>query len=300
MNVGILYIGTGNYLNFWSDFYTNCEKYFLPNTPKKYFLFTDQVKSEAIYIYIYENSDKIKVLKIKHRPWPEVTLNRFATFLQYSSEFDSDYLFFFNANLRCVAPILPEDFLPAGTQNLVATQAMGFFHRLPDEFSYDRNPKSQAYIPFGQGEKYFQGGLQGGTREAFLDACKILNRAVEIDRENGIIAIWHDESHWNKFLLGRQDIKILSPAYLFPEGCNSPIKPKIIVLDKNNYGGHEFMRSNYRNLRAWRIRNLWKPKYLLQFLKNKIHRVIREIWILRKLRNFAKRIIWRIKAIARK
>lgn len=160
---------------------------------------------------------------------------------------------------------------------------MGFFNLLPDEFSYDRNPKSQAYIPFGQGEKYFQGGLQGGTRKAFLEACKILNRAVEIDRENGVIALWHDESHWNKFLLGRQDIKILSPAYLFPEGCDSPITPKIIVLDKNNYGGHEFMRSNYRSLSAWRRRHLWRPKYLLQFLKHKGYPVMRKVWILRKL-----------------
>lgn len=43
LNIAILYIGIGKYKNFWFDFYNTCEKYFLPNHIKQYFLFTDKI-----------------------------------------------------------------------------------------------------------------------------------------------------------------------------------------------------------------------------------------------------------------
>ena len=41
MKIAILYICTGKYNIFWKDFYTSCEKNFIPNSEKHYFVFTD-------------------------------------------------------------------------------------------------------------------------------------------------------------------------------------------------------------------------------------------------------------------
>lgn len=35
----------------------------------------------------------------------------------------------------------------------------------------------------------------------FLDACLTMTDAIDIDTKNGIVAQWHDESHWNRFLV---------------------------------------------------------------------------------------------------
>lgn len=34
MNIGIFFIGNGNYINFFENYYDNCEKYFLENKLK--------------------------------------------------------------------------------------------------------------------------------------------------------------------------------------------------------------------------------------------------------------------------
>lgn len=49
MEIGILYIAIGKYVAFFNDFYKTCEKYFLVDTPKTYFVFTDQPFLEFRY-----------------------------------------------------------------------------------------------------------------------------------------------------------------------------------------------------------------------------------------------------------
>ena len=46
MKIGILYICTGKYEIFWKDFYLTCEKYFISEAEKHYFIFTDITELE--------------------------------------------------------------------------------------------------------------------------------------------------------------------------------------------------------------------------------------------------------------
>lgn len=65
---------------------------------------------------------------------------------------------------------------------------------------------------------------------------KLLRDRVDKDYKNDIIAIWHDESHLNKFFIDNQEnVNALSPDYAFPE-CfpNYPYQQKIIHLAKDN------------------------------------------------------------------
>jgi hypothetical protein len=74
-----------------------------------------------------------------------------------------------------------------------------------------------------------------------LQLIKDIDRNIDEDFSKNIIAIWHDESHLNKYLLGK-NIKISVTEYGYPEGIGLPIKLKIIILEKGRFGGHNWLR----------------------------------------------------------
>ena len=41
MKLAVVFIGTGDYINFLPSYYEACEEYLVPNTEKTYFVFTD-------------------------------------------------------------------------------------------------------------------------------------------------------------------------------------------------------------------------------------------------------------------
>ena len=62
-----------------------------------------------------------------------------------------------------------------------------------------------------------------------------LNKRIDEDYHKGIIAIWHDESHINKYIYEKGNYRLLSPAYCYPEGWELPFEKRILVLDKKKY-----------------------------------------------------------------
>lgn len=253
--IGILYICTGNYTIFWKDFYLSMEKNFINDYEKHYFVFTNNKEID----FENENSRIHKIYQ-EDLGWPDNTLKRFHVFLKHEKELlNMNYLFFFNANLLVLENITKEEFLPINNQNLVATLHPGFYNKNREKFTYENNKKSTAYIAKEKGVYYFAGGLNGGKTIEFLNAMKNMKENTDIDIEKKIIAKWHDESHWNKYLIGQNDIKILGPEYLCPEGWDLPFKQKILIRDKNNYGGHNTLRKKQEtatDILIKKIRNL--------------------------------------------
>jgi hypothetical protein len=234
MKIAILYICTGKYTIFWEDFFHSCERYFFPTKEKRYFVFTDGKLVPS------ENS-KIHRIEQKNLGWPGNTLYRFKMFWGIREQLDTfDYIFFFNANCEFMAPIGSE-FLPSIEEGIVVVRHPGFFEKTPDEVTYDRNPKSQAYIPLGQGSYYICGGINGGHTEDYLELIDTLNKAIELDDANGVLALWHDESHINKYITEHPH-KLQSPSYCYPEGWNIPFEKIILVRNKERYGGHDVLR----------------------------------------------------------
>jgi hypothetical protein len=226
---------------FWKDFFLKAEKNFLPGIHKEYFVFTD---AKRLY------SDKISRIHKRYQEklgWPFDTLKRFEMFLQVESELEKfDYLFFFNANMR-VVEIVDKTFLPSDEEGLLAVKHTWLYNTSPTEFPLETNPKSTAYIEPGTATHYFMGGLNGGTTRCYLQLIKDINRNIYEDLGKNIIAIWHDESHLNKYLLGKK-IKILGTEYGYPQGAELPFKPKIIILEKGRFGGHAWLRSGKKNV----------------------------------------------------
>ncbi len=247
--IAILYIATGRYIRFWNEFYSAMEKYFLPNHEKTYFLFTDDTTLKL--------PGNVVRIPQKQLPWPQITLNRYRFFTNIKKQLESfDYIYFLNANLIPRRPI-DETILPTPDQGLMFAIHPGFFNaRNPDTLPYERNPKSTAAVPAGQGRYYVMGGFTGGTSQAFLKMAEMLADETDQDTRNGIIARWHDESHLNKYLIQRQnagdDFLLLPPSYAIPEEALkdksypnlTPFKqhPHMILLDKRIRGGHAWLR----------------------------------------------------------
>ena len=158
--IGMLYICTGKYTVFWPEFYETFSRNFLPGCKKEYFVFTDAPS------IAHEDDPAVHRIDQPAYDWPLSTMKRFAIFLTQEKALEQlDYLFFFNANLICREVITPEEFLPRPQQGeqLLLVQQPGFWNKKPMFYSYDRNPRCTAYIPYNCG---YLRGIPGHVQRA--------------------------------------------------------------------------------------------------------------------------------------
>ncbi|MBR1847699.1 MAG: glycosyl transferase family 6 [Lachnospiraceae bacterium] len=227
-DIAIVYICTGKYDVFWKDFYLSFEEKFIPSRTKDYFVFTD---STSLYGAEQEN---VHVIYQENLGWPRNTLYRFRIFLAQEEELKKyEYVFFMNANVLCVDSI-GEEFLPE-KEGLLFVKHPGQYNKKKRDVTYERNPLSAAYIPVGEGKHYVCGGVNGGKSRDFLQMCRVLDERIAQDEEKGIIAVWHDESHINRYCYEYKKAKILNPGYCYPEGWKLPFKAKLVVREKSKY-----------------------------------------------------------------
>jgi Glycosyltransferase family 6 len=252
MKIGILYICTGNYTIFWKEFFESAESLLLPGMHKEYFVFTDAPMIE------YAQKENVHKIFQEKTTWPFSTLLRFHIFMKAEDYLKKmDYIFFFNANVKFVSVITAEEILPDPIKEdgLTGVLHSGYFKAKPNQFPYEKKQKrSTAFMT--EGKYYFQGCLSGGTSTAYLQLIRQLCQNVQTDLDNNIIAVWHDESQLNKYLSGK-NIKVLSPAYSYPEGRDFNFQPKILMLDKSKLGGHKYMRGQKEGL-IKKVKNIIK------------------------------------------
>ncbi len=255
MKIAILYICTGKYECFWDEFYSSAKNKFLINYEKHFFVFTDN-KS-----LINSKLQDVSFIYQEKIGWPFDTLYRYQFFSRIKNNLkEFDYSYYINANAIIVAEIGEEIF--PDPHSFIGSQHPCYFDKKSEEFIYERNPKSIAHIPFGNGEHYVMGAFIGGKTGPFLRMCEKLNEQIQVDLQKDIIAIWHDESHYNHFLQSNS-YKLLSPSYVYPEEMTLPFEPKIILRDKAKFGGHNSLRGIYENSIISKLRN--RIKYLFNW-----------------------------------
>ena len=290
MKLGILYICTGKYEIFWKDFYLSMEKNFVPEAEKHYFVFTDAPEIEfekglpapAIAGRQAGNPRIHRILQ-ENLGWPDNTLMRFDMFLKQENALRKmDYLYFMNADLLCIAPISFGEISPKDSARLVATLHPGYFNKPRRKFPYEKNKESAAYIPENAGTRYVAGGFNGGYADDFIAAMKKMSTDIAADKQKNITAVWHDESHWNKYISKRNDVTFLSPSYLYPESAKLSVIPKIIIRDKRKYFDYAAAGKAKNNASSQNIKDYFKQ---ISFIRNS------SVWI------FAGKWIRRIKFI---
>ena len=226
MKICILTIATNKYIQFVEKLYDNIEEHFLNGHEIEGIIFTE---------HEVETSDNIKISQIEHEPWPIPTLKRYNYFMKEAEHISKyDYCFYFDVDMGIIEKVGDEVL-----GNLVATMHPYQTFYSKSDRSYDRNPKSLAYVkPGDEGENYYAGGFNGGTTKRFLEMAEVISDRVTKDLENGVVALWHDESHMNRYLIDNPPTLSLTPSYCFAEeqmdNANYPYEPKIIALKKNH------------------------------------------------------------------
>ena len=235
------------------------QRNFLPDCKRKYFIFSDSPLSYFTDSVHVEDKSSIVYTYIENKPWPYITLLRYHLFVDYYHLWkDCDYTFFINGNY-CFYQHVGRDILPTPEESgLVVAEHQKSLDLHPRDYPYERNPRSTAYIPVGEGTHYYAGGLNGGITEEFYKLSLEIRDTTQKDLDNEIIAVWHDESQLNARLLHRT-VKILSPWYVWPSYSKKrSIRKQIIAgtLDKNNYGGYDWLRgaTDKKRKPKWRRR----------------------------------------------
>lgn len=220
MKVGLLIIATNKYDVFLQPLISSADEYFLKDQDVTYFIFTDK----KINI---DTNRKYKIINIVHREWPWMTLGRYKIFTEnYKELINMDYLYYCDADMKFV-DIVGDEIL----SDLVGTQHCGYYNV---RGTPETNNASLACVYSNEEMQYFAGGFNGGSKDNYLKMAKVLSNNIDIDYSNGIIAIWHDESHINRYFINNKPTKILDPGYCFHENSNRPFRKRLIALDKNH------------------------------------------------------------------
>lgn len=219
--IGLLIIATNKYIRFLEPLLKSADDYFLPNQDVTYFVFTNQ------NIDISSNRNIIKI-DTDHKEWPWMTLGRYKIFSNNSDILSKmDYLYYCDADMKFVN-IVGDEIL----DDRVATQHPGYYGR---RGTPEVDPRSLACVYPHEEMQYFAGGFNGGNSEEYLKMSKKLSDNIDIDYSNGIIAVWHDESHMNRYFIDNKPTKILDPSYCCNEGwLDCPFGRRLLALDKNH------------------------------------------------------------------
>lgn len=216
--IGLLIVATGKYICFANPLIESAKKHFCKNHHVTYFVFTDQEYAPP------EDTVRIEQRRLG---WPYDTMMRYKVYFDNWEELSQqDYLYACDADMLFVNDVGDEIL---GTR--VATLHPGFVGK---RGSYETDSRSTAYIDKWEGSHYFAGGFYGAERESFYHILKTNITHIEEDLKHGIIAVWHDESHWNRYCIDFPPTLILTPSYCYPESWKLPYKKRLLALDKNH------------------------------------------------------------------
>ena len=222
MKIAILNIATNNYKLFLDQLHTSIEKYFLPEHTKDYFVWTD--------VEEFNFKHNVKPIKIEPQGFPGDTLFRYHYFLMAEDILKNyDYIFYLDADMSIVDYIGDEIIT-----DRLGVQHPGFFTEDKKQGTPETRSISTACVDPQQIIQYCCGGFNGGSSTEFLKLSRSIVDNINKDMEKDIIAVWHDESHLNKYFVDNPPTRILDCGYCAPESAwDVPFPKKILALDKS-------------------------------------------------------------------
>ncbi|XP_048879240.1 alpha-1,3-galactosyltransferase 2-like isoform X3 [Brienomyrus brachyistius] len=209
-----LWNGTDGFLDLWYldayllPFLMSAEQYFMVGLPVTYYVFTDY--PEKIPSLKLGRGRTLEVIKVaKENRWQDVSMMRMKTItdaIDGHIHHQCEYVFCFD-----VDQIFSGRFGSEALGDSVALLHSFYYHRPKMFYTYDRNPKSEAYMD--KGDFYYHAAVFGGRWQEVRNLTEACYQGIMRDKENEVEALWHDESHLNKYLWLHKPTKVLSPEY---------------------------------------------------------------------------------------
>ncbi|CAD7667824.1 unnamed protein product [Nyctereutes procyonoides] len=210
--IGLTVFAIRKYMVFLELFLQTAEKYFMVGHRVTYYVFTDR-PADVPHVPLREGR-RVEVLKVPGAlSWQEVSMHRMEMISNFSQQrflHEVDYLVCMDVDMKFCDHVGVEILSP-----LFGTLHPSFYGAAREAFTYECRPQSQAYIPRDEGHFYYAGGFFGGSVVEVLQLTTACHQAMVVDQANGLEAVWHDESHLNRYLLDHKPTKVLSPEYLW-------------------------------------------------------------------------------------
>ncbi|XP_045889525.1 N-acetyllactosaminide alpha-1,3-galactosyltransferase-like [Micropterus dolomieu] len=232
-SVALTVFAVGRYLDaYLKTFLTTAEQHFMLGLPVTYYVFTDL--PENVPNIELSPQRIMKVIQVeKHSRWQDISMMRMKAIsetIEAEIRHCCKYVFCFDVDQEFKGRF--------GSEALGDSVALlhAHFYKLPNErFTYDRNPKSKAFMETG--DFYYHAAIFGGLWENvknLADAC-YLN--IMEDKQNDVEALWHDESHLNKYFWLNKPGRLLSPEYCWDESIadKSDINVTRLIWEPKNY-----------------------------------------------------------------
>ncbi|XP_026176328.1 N-acetyllactosaminide alpha-1,3-galactosyltransferase-like [Mastacembelus armatus] len=231
--VALTVFAVGRYLDaYLKTFLTSAEQHFMMGLPVTYYVFTD-VPHQVPEIQLAPQRS-LKVIKVeKHSRWQDISMMRMKTIadvIESEIRHHFRYVFCFD-----VDQVFKGRF---GSEALGDSVALlhAHYYKLPKErYTYDRNPKSKAFMETG--DFYYHAAIFGGLCESVKKMADECYLSIMEDKINNVEALWHDESHLNKYFWLNKPSRLLSPEYCWDEsiGDKTDIQVTRLVWAPKHY-----------------------------------------------------------------
>uniref|UniRef100_A0A9L0J7V5 N-acetyllactosaminide alpha-1,3-galactosyltransferase-like n=1 Tax=Equus asinus TaxID=9793 RepID=A0A9L0J7V5_EQUAS len=235
ITVGLTVFAVGRYLErYLRRFIASADKHFMVGQKVIIYVLTDDF-SHMPWIQL-SPLHTMKVFEIKReRRWQDVSMMRMKTISEHvvnHIQYEVDFLFCMD-----VDQIFLRKYGLETLGESVAQLHAYWYNANPMEVPYERSQLSEAYIPIGQGDFYYHAAVFGGTPIQVLNIARECFKAIMIDKRNNIEAVWHDESHLNKYFFLHKPTKLLSPEFCwdFDRKRNPDIKSVKLYWAIKNY-----------------------------------------------------------------
>ncbi|GAB1288948.1 Alpha-1,3-galactosyltransferase 2 [Apodemus speciosus] len=215
LTIGLTVFAVGRYLEkYLEHFLVSAEQHFMVGQNVVYYVFTD--RPEAVPYVALGQARLLRVKPVQpERRWQDVSMARMPTIheaLGGQLGQEADYVFCLD-----VDQYFTGNFGPEVLGDLVA-QLHAWHYRWPRWLlPYERNKRSVAALSLGEGDFYYHAAVFGGSVAGLLKLTAHCAISQQLDRERGIEARWHDESHLNKFFWLNKPSKLLSPEFCWAE-----------------------------------------------------------------------------------
>uniref|UniRef100_A0A3Q3WJM9 Alpha 1,3-galactosyltransferase 2 n=1 Tax=Mola mola TaxID=94237 RepID=A0A3Q3WJM9_MOLML len=232
-SVALTVFAVGRYLDaYLNTFLTSAERYFMLGLPVTYFIFTDL--PEKVPNIKLGLGRSLKIVQIeKHSRWQDISMMRMKTIsntIESEIHHCCNYVFCFDVDQKFMGRF--------GSEALGDSVALlhAHYYKLPKErFTYDRNPKSKAFLQTG--DFYYHAAIFGGLLKNVKNLTDSCYMSIMEDKKNNVEALWHDESHLNKYFFLYKPSRILSPEYCWDQSIydKSDINVTRLIWAPKNY-----------------------------------------------------------------
>lgn len=247
-DVAVLVVATGSYYRKCAiELIASCEKHWLCNRNKCYYVFTDLFKESAKEQFIdminkkynkfYEDdavidADRIVFIPTYPQGFPNMALYKYHFFIDYYSENEDKFesvgmIYMLDPTMLCVNEIKESMMTPQNSSQTEFTdhrkEIVAVRH---SSFPYcsgtvEQNTLSSAYVDteyYSQTRVYYRSSVVGASRNRFVSMANELVDAINCDDSVDVIAEFHDESHLNRYLFEcRDNVQSLPMTFCFPD-----------------------------------------------------------------------------------